>query len=114
MSKQRGFSPYDIEQFLKEAGAEKINENAVFEFEKELEGMLDELVEQAKIYANYAGRKKLIRGSDIDLARHIKIKTYSISSRRRKFRHARTKAVKRSLAHARADATSDAADHEIA
>ncbi|EET90429.1 MAG: hypothetical protein LVQ97_03170 [Candidatus Micrarchaeales archaeon] len=113
MSKQRGFSPYDIEQFLKEAGAEKINENAVFEFEKELECMLDELVEQAKIYANYAGRKKLIRGSDIDLARHIKIKTYSISGRRRKFRHAKAKGKARSLAHARADAGSTA-DHGIA
>ncbi|MCL4383076.1 MAG: NFYB/HAP3 family transcription factor subunit [Candidatus Marsarchaeota archaeon] len=66
-SKKNKLSFYDIEQFLRDAGAEKINEGAVDVFEKELEETVDELIKKAKIYANYAGRKKLIKDSDIKL-----------------------------------------------
>ncbi len=65
--KKRAFSFYDIETFLKEAGAERINEGAMDVFEKELEETVSELVKNAKTYANYAGRKKLIKKSDIEL-----------------------------------------------
>ena len=65
--KGRGFSLYDIEQYLKEAGAERVNEKAVISLEKELEDTVNELVEEAIVYANYAGRKKLIKSSDIAL-----------------------------------------------
>ncbi len=64
---KNSFSFYDIEQFLREAGAQKINEGAVDIFEKELEETVNELIDKAKIYANYAGRKKLIKESDIAL-----------------------------------------------
>jgi len=66
--KKRGFSLYEIEEYLKGAGAEKINEDAVFTFEKEIEKMTDELMGFASMFANYAGRKSLIKGSDIAFA----------------------------------------------
>ena len=69
MAKQRGFSLYDIEQFIREAGAEKVNEKAVVSLEKELEDTVKDLVNEASMYANYAGRKRLINLSDIELAK---------------------------------------------
>jgi histone H3/H4 len=66
-NKGRAFSLYDIEVFLKDAGAEKINENAIDVFEKELEDTVNEVVKNAKTYANYAGRKRLIKKSDVEL-----------------------------------------------
>jgi histone H3/H4 len=63
---------YDIEQFLKEAGAEKINEKAVISLERELQDTVNELVYEASIYANYAGRRKVIKVSDIELAKRSK------------------------------------------
>ena len=68
MSKRRSFSSYDIEEFLKDAGAEKVNEGAVESLRKELETTVNELVSEATFYANYAGRKRLIKDSDIMLA----------------------------------------------
>lgn len=59
---------YDLEQFLREAGAERINEKAVRSLGRELEDTVKQLLEEASMYANYAGRKKLINLSDIDLA----------------------------------------------
>ncbi|MEM3227943.1 MAG: hypothetical protein QXR58_00715 [Candidatus Micrarchaeaceae archaeon] len=68
MVKKRRFSLYDIEEYLKEVGAERVNEKAVVCFEEELEDTVKELIEEAQFYANYAGRKKLITNSDIMLA----------------------------------------------
>ena len=68
--KQRGFSLYDIEDYLKEAGAEKIKEGAILTFEQELEDTVKNLVGEAKLYADYAGRKSLITHSDINLISH--------------------------------------------
>ncbi len=65
--KQRGFSLYDIEEFLRDAGAEKINESAVTCLERELEDTIKELVGEARVYANYAGRRAMIKRSDMDL-----------------------------------------------
>ncbi len=65
----RGFSLYDMEQFLKDAGAERINEKAVVSLERELNDTVKQLVENAQVYANYAGRKRVIKRSDIALAR---------------------------------------------
>ncbi len=67
MNKSRAFSLYDIEEFLKEAGAEKINEKAVLSLEKELEDTVKELVDEAEVYANYAGRPEQIMNSDLKL-----------------------------------------------
>ncbi|MDE1851696.1 MAG: NFYB/HAP3 family transcription factor subunit [Candidatus Micrarchaeota archaeon] len=58
---------YDIEQFIREAGAEKITEDAVVDLEKELEKLCDTVTKQAMKYAEHAGRKKLIREEDIIL-----------------------------------------------
>jgi histone H3/H4 len=68
LAKKRAFSAYDIEEFLKEAGAERINEGAVNSLRSELEETVNELVSEATFYANHAGRKKLIKDSDIMLA----------------------------------------------
>lgn len=68
--RKKGFSFYDIEQFLRDAGAQKINEGAVDMFENELEETVNELIDKAKVYANYAGRKKLIKDSDIILIKN--------------------------------------------
>lgn len=89
--KNRAFSLYDIEEFIKEAGAEKINERAVVSLEQELENTVKELVDEAKVYANYAGRKSIITDSDIELAGGAKKsgKTHIVMKIRAKRRSAR-------------------------
>ena len=57
-----------MEQFLKDAGADRIHEKAVVSLEKELNDTVKQLVEDAQVYANYAGRKRIIKRSDIALA----------------------------------------------
>lgn len=65
---EKAFSLYDIEEFLREAGAEKINDGAVISLEQALENTVIELIQGAKVYANYAGREEKITESDIALA----------------------------------------------
>jgi len=62
------FSLYDVEQFLKEAGAEKVNERAVVSLERELQDTVNRLVENASVYANYAGRSRIITLNDVMLS----------------------------------------------
>ena len=64
---KKGFSYYDIEQFLREAGAEKINEKAIVSFEEELESTVKELANDAVLYAKYAGRNTLITDCDVNM-----------------------------------------------
>ena len=66
---QRRFSLYDVEQFLREAGAEKVTEDAVLNLERELENLSDKIASKAMRYAAHAGRKKLIKKEDILLTR---------------------------------------------
>ncbi len=61
----RGFSLYEIEQFIREAGAEKVTEDAVLDLEKELERLTEKIAGKALKYAEHAGRKRLIKGSDV-------------------------------------------------
>lgn len=61
----RRFSLYDIEQFMREAGAERVTEDAVAGLEKEIEKLAETIANKAIRYAEHAGRKKLIRTSDI-------------------------------------------------
>ncbi|MGC8568297.1 MAG: hypothetical protein ACP5RP_03610 [Candidatus Micrarchaeia archaeon] len=68
MSKKKAISLYDIEEFIREAGAEKVNEKAVISLERNIEDMLSDLIDEAKQYASYAGRSSLIKTSDIELA----------------------------------------------
>lgn len=68
----RGFSLYDIEQFIREAGAEKVTEDAVLDLEKELERLTEKIANKAMRYAMHAGRKKLIKDSDILLLKKEK------------------------------------------
>ncbi|MGI0100917.1 MAG: hypothetical protein ACREBH_04360 [Candidatus Micrarchaeaceae archaeon] len=68
MDNKRALSLYDVEQFLRDAGAERINEKAVISLEKELRDTVNELIEEASVYAMYAGRMRLINLSDIELA----------------------------------------------
>ena len=81
---QRRFSLYDIEQFLRDAGAERINEKAVQSFEEELESTVKELVDGAEVYAKYAGRERLVTNSDIDMAAMCRPKRAYIRKARRK------------------------------
>ena len=94
LAKQRGFSLYDIEQFIREAGAEKVNEKAVLSLEMELEDTVNGLINDASMYANYAGRKRLITLPDIELAKgHSKhAKLYILKSKQHK-----NKVVKRRI-----------------
>jgi len=68
----RVFSLYDVEQFLREAGAMKVNERAVVSLAQELEDTAKELVDSAQIYATYGGRNKSINGADVRLAHMTK------------------------------------------
>lgn len=68
MVKKVGLSMYDVEQFLRDAGAEKINEKAVISLNRELQDTVNSLIDEASLYANYAGRRKMIKESDINLA----------------------------------------------
>ncbi|MEM0074382.1 MAG: NFYB/HAP3 family transcription factor subunit [Candidatus Micrarchaeaceae archaeon] len=65
----RVYSLYDIEQFIREAGAEKVTEDAVLNLEKELEQLTELVTERAKAYAKHAGRRTLIRKADVMLAK---------------------------------------------
>lgn len=69
-------SMYDLEEFLKEAGAEKVHEKAVRSLGAELQNTILELLEEASVYANYAGRKRLINAEDIALASSSKRRSY--------------------------------------
>ncbi len=84
---KKGFSYYDIEQFLREAGAEKINEKAIVSFEEELESTVKELADEAVLYAKYAGRNTLITDCDVDMVGSCGSKKLYVASkppRRRK------------------------------
>ncbi len=63
----RKFSLYDVEQFIREAGAERISEDAVLDLEMELESFADTIAKEAIKYAEHAGMK-LIKSEDILLA----------------------------------------------
>lgn len=89
---QKRFSLYDIEQFLRDAGAERVNEKAVQSFEEELESTVKELVDEAEVYAKYAGRERLVTNSDISMVatcrpRHV----YVRKVRRKPVQRARAK-----------------------
>ncbi len=71
---ERKFSLYDIEQFMREAGATRITEDAVVDLERELSKLAEKLTDEALDYAKHAGRKKLIKRSDILLLKDGKIR----------------------------------------
>ncbi len=66
---ERKFSLYDVEQFIREAGAEKVTEDAVLDLEKELEKLAESVANKAMRYAEHAGRRRLIKKSDIVLTK---------------------------------------------
>ncbi len=67
---ERAFSLYDVEQFIREAGAERVTEDAVLDLERALERLTESLANKAMKYAAHAGRKKLIRKDDVLLTRY--------------------------------------------
>ncbi|MDE1861019.1 MAG: NFYB/HAP3 family transcription factor subunit [Candidatus Micrarchaeota archaeon] len=71
MKKDRKFSLYDIEQFIREAGAERVTEDAVRDLEAELEKFTETLTKKAITYANHAGRTKLIKREDVLLIKKL-------------------------------------------
>ncbi|VVB76902.1 DNA-binding protein HMf-1 [uncultured archaeon] len=66
---ERAFSLYDMEEFLREAGAERVTEDAVLNLEKELEKLTESVANRALRYAAHAGRRKLINKNDVMLTR---------------------------------------------
>jgi histone H3/H4 len=66
----RAFSLYDMEEFLKEAGAERVTEDAVLNLERELEKLTQSVANKALRYAAHAGRRKLINKNDVMLTRN--------------------------------------------
>jgi histone H3/H4 len=68
---ERTFSLYDVEQFFREAGAERVTEDAVRDLERELDKLTETLAKKAITYANHAGRKKLIRRADVLLIKKL-------------------------------------------
>lgn len=83
---EKKFSYYDIEQFLRDAGAERINEKAIRSFEEELKDAISELVEGAEIYAHHAGRTHMVTNSDIDMALSCGAKRAPVSKPKRRIR----------------------------
>lgn len=83
---ERKFSLYDIEQFIREAGAERVTEDAVLNLERELEKLADRIADNAMKYAEHAGRRKLIKRDDILLTRKADAFYNSPPSFRRKAR----------------------------
>ncbi len=83
---EKRFSYYDIEQFLREAGAGRINEKAIKSFEEELKDTVSELVERAEVYANHAGRTRMVTNSDIDMAVSCGARRAPIPKPRRRIR----------------------------
>ncbi len=93
MNNQRRFSLYDVEQFIREAGAERVTEDAVLDLERELEKLAEKMTNKAVRYAAHAGRRKLIKREDILLLRSGSKKAYIGSSAfQRKPRSFRAKA----------------------
>ncbi len=74
---QKEFSLNEIEQFIREAGAEKVTEDAVRDLEREIEKLANTLTKRAMTYAEHAGRRKLIRTADFALTRKIDSAGYS-------------------------------------
>ncbi len=65
----RAFSLYDVEQFIREAGAERVGEDAVVDLERELEKLTEVMTKKLRLYAEHAGRSKVIRKDDVLLLR---------------------------------------------
>lgn len=68
---ERAFSLYDMEEFLREAGAERVTEDAVLNLERELEKLTQSVANKALRYAAHAGRRKLINKNDVLLTRNV-------------------------------------------
>ena len=98
MGKKRVFSLYDIEQFLKDAGAEKVTEKAAISLERELQDTVNGLVSEATFYANYAGRKRVINNSDLALARNVGNGKRSMVGKRGRIRRIKRDGIRRSSA----------------
>ena len=73
---ERAYSLYDIESFIREAGAEKVTEDAVRNLEKELERLTELVAKKAKAYAAHAKRSS-IRRSDVVLAKPSQSSPYA-------------------------------------
>jgi histone H3/H4 len=62
------FSLYELDLFLREAGAERVTEEAVLALDRELSKLAETIAESSIKYANHAGRSKLIRKEDVLLS----------------------------------------------
>ncbi len=68
---ERAFSLYDVEQFIREAGAERVTEDAVRDLEHRLEKLTELMANRAARYAAHAGRSKLIKKQDVLFAKKV-------------------------------------------
>lgn len=58
---------WEVEQFIRQAGADRVSEDATAKLVEILEDEAKEIIHKAKVYALYANRK-VIRPEDIELA----------------------------------------------
>lgn len=58
---------WEIEKFLREAGADRVSESATEKLIEILEDEAKEILHRARLYAKYAHRK-VIKAEDIELA----------------------------------------------
>jgi DNA-binding protein len=58
---------WEVEKFLREAGADRVSESATEKLVEILEDEAKEIIARARLYARYANRK-VIRSEDIELA----------------------------------------------
>jgi DNA-binding protein len=58
---------WEVERFLREAGADRVSESATAKLVEVLEDEAKEILHRAGIYARYA-RRKVVRPEDIELA----------------------------------------------
>lgn len=71
--KNHVFSLWDMDNCIREAGAERVCETASEKLDSVLAKHADEILFNATIYANHAGRKKLCRADIMLAARHLRI-----------------------------------------
>lgn len=71
------FSLYELDLFLREAGAERVTEEAVLALDRELSRLAEIMAESSMKYARHAGRNKLIKKDDVMLGNEDLFLEYS-------------------------------------
>ncbi len=66
------FSLFDMDAFIRDAGAERVSEDASRKLDELLEDSAKQVLFRARILARHAGRKKIMRSDVILAARQMR------------------------------------------